>query len=122
MCAAAGFLPRIAYATDDYVAVQALVAAGLGVTTLPGLALAASRNPGVTADALPDSARHVLAATYGEPPDPPPTAALLKVLDDAASSTAGRLAAIRSSCGPTPPAQTRRGADGDICGSLSYSK
>jgi DNA-binding transcriptional LysR family regulator len=91
MCAAAGFQPRIAYATDDYVAVQALVAARLGVTTLPGLALAASPNPAVRADALPDSARHVLAATYGEPPDPPPTAALLEALSEAASSAAQRL-------------------------------
>lgn len=86
-CARAGFQPRIAYATDDYVAVQALVAAGLGVTTLPGLALAASRNPGIRAAALPDSARDVLAATYGEPPDPPATGALLGALSDAASAT-----------------------------------
>jgi DNA-binding transcriptional LysR family regulator len=85
MCATAGFQPRISYTTDDYVAVQSLVAAGLAVTTLPGLALAASRNPGVQAALLPDSTRYVLAATYGEPPDPPATAALLGALSDAAS-------------------------------------
>lgn len=34
---AAGFEPRIAYATDDYPAVLGLVAAGLGVALLPGL-------------------------------------------------------------------------------------
>jgi molybdate transport repressor ModE-like protein len=83
MCAAKAFRPRISYTTDDYVAVQALVAAGLGVTTLPGLALSAARNPGVRADELPDSTRYVLAATYGEPPDPPPTAALLDALAEA---------------------------------------
>jgi molybdate transport repressor ModE-like protein len=85
MCARAGFQPRISYTTDDYVAVQSLVGAGLAVTTLPGLALAASRNPGVQAALLPDSTRYVLAATYGEPPDPPATAALLGALSDAAS-------------------------------------
>jgi molybdate transport repressor ModE-like protein len=83
-CAAAGFRPRVSYTTDDYVAVQALVAAGLGVTMLPGLALAASHNPHVRAAPLPDSTRYVLAATYGEPPDPPATTALLDALADAA--------------------------------------
>src|SRR5208282_1656078 len=34
-CALAGFTPKIAFTTDDYVAVQALVAADLGVSTLP---------------------------------------------------------------------------------------
>ena len=84
-CATAGFQPRISYETDDYVAVQSLVAAGLGVTTLPGLALAASRNPGVRTAPLPGSTRYVLAATYGAPPDPPATAALLDALAGAAS-------------------------------------
>ncbi|MGL5811645.1 MAG: LysR family transcriptional regulator, partial [Nocardioides sp.] len=34
-CRAAGFEPRLSHATDDYVAVQALVGAGLGVSLLP---------------------------------------------------------------------------------------
>ncbi len=91
MCATAGFRPRISYTTDDYVAVQSLVAAGLGVTALPGLALAAARNPGVRVARLPDSTRYVLAATYGEPPDPPATAALLAALTDAASGHRGEV-------------------------------
>jgi molybdate transport repressor ModE-like protein len=85
ICATAGFRPRISYTTDDYVAVQSLVAAGLGVTTLPGLALTAARNPAVQAAPLPNSARYVLTATYGEPPDPPATVALLGALANAAS-------------------------------------
>jgi DNA-binding transcriptional LysR family regulator len=85
-CAAAGFTPAIAFTTDDYVAVQALVAAGLGVTTLPGLALAAHRHPDITAVRLPDGARTVLAAVYGEPPDPPATAALLRHLTASAAA------------------------------------
>ena len=47
LCRDAGFEPRVAHATDDYVAVQALVAAGLGVTVLPRSALRAFRHPEV---------------------------------------------------------------------------
>ncbi|QAY73711.1 LysR family transcriptional regulator [Agromyces protaetiae] len=45
---AAGFAPRIAFETDNFVAVEGMVAQGLGVALLPGLALAATpRHPGV---------------------------------------------------------------------------
>lgn len=79
-CALAGFSPRISFTTDDYMAVQALVAAGLGVATLPDLCLRASRHPGVAAVPVPGARRHVFAMTYGEPPDPPPVARLIEVL------------------------------------------
>ena len=88
-CALAGFSPNIAFTTDDYVAVQALVAAGLGVTTLPGLCLRAARHPGITAAALPGARRHVFAITYGDPPDPPATARLLDVLAQVAGASSG---------------------------------
>lgn len=84
LCAAAGFRPDIAFTTDDYVAVQALVAAGLGVTTLPALALAAHRDPGVRVARLPGQDRVVTAALHAAPPDPPATAALLAHLTAAA--------------------------------------
>jgi DNA-binding transcriptional LysR family regulator len=83
-CALAGFTPKIAFTTDDYVAVQALVAAGLGVATLPDLALRSARHPGITAAAISGARRHVFAMTYGEPPDPPATARLIEVLMRAA--------------------------------------
>jgi DNA-binding transcriptional LysR family regulator len=67
------------------VVMQALVAAGLGVTTIPGLALRVHRADGIVARELPGSQRHVYAATYGEPPDPPAIAALLTALADAAA-------------------------------------
>ena len=79
-CAYAGFAPRIAFTTDDFVAVQALVTAGLGVTLLPGLALRAARNPGVRTARLRGTRRCVVAVRYGEPPDPPATAVLLEAL------------------------------------------
>jgi len=79
-CALAGFTPKIAFTTDDYVAVQALVAAGLGVATLPDLALRSARHPGICAAPISGARRHVFAMTYGEPPDPPATARLIEVL------------------------------------------
>jgi DNA-binding transcriptional LysR family regulator len=38
-CGLAGFAPDVGFASDDYIAVQALVAAGLGVAIVPGLAV-----------------------------------------------------------------------------------
>jgi len=86
-CASAGFTPRIAFTTDDFVAAQALVTAGLGVTLLPGLALRAARNPGVRTARLRGTRRCVVAVRYGEPPDPPATAVLLDALRLAASGS-----------------------------------
>src|SRR3954454_21515146 len=88
VCENAGFEPRIGYSSDDMVLMQALVAAGLGVTTMPGLALRAHRAEGIVATELP-ARRQVYAATYGEPPDPPATAALLGALVEAAGQPAG---------------------------------
>ena len=82
LCRRAGFTPRIASASDDMVVVQALVAAGIGVTTLPGLALQAHRRPDVHATELTDFPRQIYAATYGEPPDPPATVALIQAIRD----------------------------------------
>jgi DNA-binding transcriptional LysR family regulator len=84
LCREAGFAPTIRYTTDDMVLMQALVGAGLGVTTIPGLALRVHRADGVTATPLPGATRHVFVATYGEPPDPPATQALLAALTAAA--------------------------------------
>lgn len=47
LCELAGFAPEIAYETDDAAAAQGMVAAGLGVTLLPGLALEVIRRPDV---------------------------------------------------------------------------
>jgi DNA-binding transcriptional LysR family regulator len=86
MCETAGFAPRLAYTTDDMVVMQSLVAAGMGVTTIPGLALSAHRHPAITATRLPVPPRRIYAATYGEPPDPPATAALVAALARAAAA------------------------------------
>ncbi|HLU59877.1 MAG TPA: LysR family transcriptional regulator [Pseudonocardia sp.] len=52
-CAGAGFAPDIRHVTDDYVAVQALVARGLAVSLLPRMALCAAAVDGVRAQAHP---------------------------------------------------------------------
>jgi DNA-binding transcriptional LysR family regulator len=87
LCALAGFAPKIAFTTDDYVAVQALVAADLGVSTLPALCLRAARHAGVMTVPLPGTRRHVFAVRYGDPPDPPAVALLMEVLRAAAESS-----------------------------------
>lgn len=80
LCAEAGFEPRIAFASDDYVAVQSLVASGLGVTVLPGLALRAHLNPDVVCRPIPGAARAIQVTTYGAPPHPAAVDAVAAVL------------------------------------------
>jgi DNA-binding transcriptional LysR family regulator len=79
-CERAGFSPRIAYSTDDMVVIQSLVASGMGVATLSALALQAHRVPGIHTTELEDDARRIYAVTYGDPPDPPATTALIDIL------------------------------------------
>jgi DNA-binding transcriptional LysR family regulator len=79
-CERAGFSPRIAFSCDDTVVTQSLVAAGMGVAIVNGLALRAHAAPGVHATRLTHSARRIYAATYGDPPDPPATTALIEIL------------------------------------------
>ncbi|MBB5787579.1 LysR family transcriptional regulator [Jiangella mangrovi] len=104
-CERAGFTPSIAFETDDYVAVQSLVAAGLGVSTLPGLALTANRHPGVRADPLPGDRRTVAVATYGRAPAPLPVQAFLTELREVAvlePAWPAGAEAFRSTTGRTP--------------------
>ncbi|MFB8282823.1 LysR family transcriptional regulator [Nocardia colli] len=86
VCRQEGFTPRIASHSDDMVVVQSLVAAGLGVATLPGLALRAHRRPDIHATELTGRHRQIYAATYGDPPDPPAATAVLAALADATST------------------------------------
>jgi DNA-binding transcriptional LysR family regulator len=84
-CRQHGFTPRIeSVCDDDMVVVQALVAAGTGVTTLPGLALRAHRLPDVHTTEIPDFPRQIYTVTYGDPPDPPATKALIQAIQDSA--------------------------------------
>jgi molybdate transport repressor ModE-like protein len=62
LCAAAGFAPRIDFATDDYPAVLGLVGAGLGVAVLPELALRTIRPREVSPVPLASEARREVVA------------------------------------------------------------
>jgi DNA-binding transcriptional LysR family regulator len=84
-CQALGFTPRIAYTSDDALVEQSLVAAGLGVTTIPGLALKVHRAAGIETSELADFRRRVYVATYGDPPHPPATKAFVDAVVKAAS-------------------------------------
>lgn len=56
LCARAGFAPHIAFETDNFVAVEGLVAQGIGVATLPRMAVASfPQLPGVVTMPLPSS-------------------------------------------------------------------
>ncbi|WP_328601258.1 LysR substrate-binding domain-containing protein [Actinomadura physcomitrii] len=85
-CGRAGFVPRIAFATDDHVAVRRLVAHGLAVTALPGLALGLHREPGAVVPPAPDLGKRRIAALVPAGPRPPAVAALLDELAATASA------------------------------------
>jgi DNA-binding transcriptional LysR family regulator len=81
LAAQAGFEPQIAYATDDYVTVQSLVAAGLGVTVLPSLALRAHRRADVNIIPLgQDAVRQIAAVVLPGPRRPPAIAAMIDAM------------------------------------------
>ncbi len=61
VCDRAGFEPRIAFETDNFVAVEGLVAQGIGVATLPRLAVDSfPQLPGVVTLPLPAEERRTL--------------------------------------------------------------
>src|SRR5262249_17679677 len=64
-CEQAGFRPDIVCSTDDNMALQSLVASGLGVTLVPQLVLSFLRHPEVVAlPVAPATVRHVVAYTW----------------------------------------------------------
>ncbi|MER8184013.1 LysR family transcriptional regulator [Kitasatospora sp. NPDC094015] len=90
LCEAAGFSPRIDFATDDYPAVVGLVAAGLGVAVLPRLALDSVRHPGVAAVPVRaatggPAVRQVVALTLPDLAEVPAVALMLDRLTGAAA-------------------------------------
>jgi molybdate transport repressor ModE-like protein len=82
-CNAAGFDPHVAFESDDYGAIQGLVAAGVGVALIPDLALTTVRE-GIVIRSLGSQApvRHVMAATLPGAYRSPATAAMLDILPE----------------------------------------
>ena len=80
-CHAAGFEPRVSFESDDYLTVQGLVAAEVGVALIPRLALAGSREDIAIRELSPSSpVRRVLAATPRAAAVTPAVATMLDIL------------------------------------------
>jgi DNA-binding transcriptional LysR family regulator len=85
-CHAAGFEPHVSFESDDYQTVQGLVAAGVGVALIPGLALSVVREDIAIRSLSPQPpARRVLAATPAGARLVPAAPAMLAVLQDTGS-------------------------------------
>jgi DNA-binding transcriptional LysR family regulator len=82
-CAGAGFEPRIVFNSDDYLAIQGFVAAGMGVSLIPDLALLALRDDVVVrALRARPPARYIVAATLAGGYCSPAKTAMLEILQD----------------------------------------
>lgn len=83
-CAAAGFEPDVAFTTDDNLAVQSLVVAGVGVAVMPGLVLSFLRHPKVVVRPLTTQVRRSVSAyTLPDYARLPATALVMDVLRSA---------------------------------------
>src|ERR687897_585560 len=88
-CRAAGFEPRIAFESDEYPVLQGYVAAGLGYTLLPDLALPTLRADLVVRPTKPDAPqRRVWGATRPEGARSPATEAMVATLGRAGERVA----------------------------------
>jgi DNA-binding transcriptional LysR family regulator len=87
------FEPRIRYVVREWVAKQGFVAAGLGITLIPSLAVGSVRPDVVLVPLHPDDSpvRRVFAATPAGVTAPFALAAFLDCLDEASSGSAPRL-------------------------------
>ncbi|WP_246258349.1 LysR family transcriptional regulator [Amycolatopsis anabasis] len=86
-CSAEGFTPDLAFATDDNLAVQSLVAAGLGVAVIPQLLLAAARHADLaTRPVEPEMRRAISAFIWPELSRVPTIRVVLDALGEAARS------------------------------------
>ena len=92
-CRSAGFEPRIGFESDDYHVMQGFIAAGLGVTLLPDLALATLRSDLVVRPTDPKPPeRRVWAAARAEGSRSPATEEMLSILVEIGDSFAARTA------------------------------
>jgi DNA-binding transcriptional LysR family regulator len=90
-CARAGYEPRIAFETDDYAAMQGLVAAGVGVSLIAELGLATVRDDVVVRDLGGETpVRQVFAATRAAGYRSPAAQAMVEIVSDVASRYVSR--------------------------------
>jgi DNA-binding transcriptional LysR family regulator len=84
-CLAAGFKPNVGFRSDDYNVVQGLVAAGVGISLLPGLSLTNVRDDIVVRSlGRKPPTRRIAAATLAGRYRSPATQAMLGILEEVA--------------------------------------
>jgi molybdate transport repressor ModE-like protein len=89
-CRRAGFEPQTAFETDDYMTVQGLVAAGVGVAMVPDLGLAASRPDIVVRPVAGEQiTRKIDAVALPGSLKQPATGAMIEILCEAAENYRG---------------------------------
>jgi molybdate transport repressor ModE-like protein len=94
-CREAGFEPRISFESDDYNVLQGYVAAGLGFTLLPDLAISTLRTDLVVRDVSPEAPlRRVWAAVRPEGSRSRSTDAMVEILATVGERFAGGVAAL----------------------------
>jgi DNA-binding transcriptional LysR family regulator len=85
-CLAAGFKPKVGFRSDDYNVVQGLVAAGVGISLLPGLSLTNVREDIAIRSLGPNPpTRRIAAATLAGRYRSPATEAMLGILEEVAA-------------------------------------
>lgn len=93
-CLRSGFRPRVHYVVPEWTAKQGLVAAGLGVTLLPGLGLGTVRPDIVVKRLRAEPTRTIYAATMEGTSGPPAVAGFLEYLAESAAQLRRDLAAM----------------------------
>jgi DNA-binding transcriptional LysR family regulator len=89
-CNTAGFEPRIAFHSDDYLAIQGFVAAGVGVSLIPDLALLAVRDDvAIRSLGAKPPARTIEAVTLRDGYRSPAVDAMLAILVEVGGEFAG---------------------------------
>jgi DNA-binding transcriptional LysR family regulator len=94
-CSLAGFEPDVAFETDEILSQQALVAAGMGVTLMPQLALT-TVHPGLVVRAVGRNApvRRIWAARLRDTYESPATTAMVQMLVDIGDEFQPRIDAV----------------------------
>lgn len=92
-CRSAGFEPQVGFESDDYHVMQGFIAAGLGTTLLPDLALPTLREGLVVRPTTPVAPqRRVWATVRSEGSRSPSTQAMLEILKDVGANLSARTA------------------------------
>lgn len=94
LASTAGYVPDVAYETEDYVAVMGLIAEGLGIAVIPDLILRTVHHEDVTALPMtPASRRHIVAVTTPDLQRVPAVRATLDALVESAEAATKKASA-----------------------------